>query len=228
MKYVLLGGVAVAALTLGLSRPSEASLMINLDDGNGHSVSVTDQSGTDFNSVLGAVTFIGSIGNFGINVTTGLSKPDIGSATQPQLDLNSIDITSQAGGKLTLDVTDTGFAGNGAVATFVSEIGGTQGAGGSISDSTFLDCTNAAFGKGTPLSTQSFSGTPFSGAKNKTTTQCSGAYSLTEEVVLSLPGSNLSTSFDASLAIPEPATLMLFGAGLIGIGLVSRRKLVKA
>jgi hypothetical protein len=142
----------------------------------------------------------------------------------PQLDLSSVNVTSQTGGKLTLDVTDTDFLGSGGPGTFLSQIGGTQDVAGTLSYSTFVDCSNTAFGKAKTLSSSTFSGTPFSGGQAVGTTLCAGNYSLTEEVVLSLPSPFTVTSFDAKLALPEPASLMLFGVGLIAVGLLSRRK----
>jgi len=199
--------------------------MLSLADNMGNSASVTDQGAGDVNLAVGAATFVGSVGNFVINVTTGLSKPILGSATLPDIDLSSVDVTSTAGGTLTLEVTDTDFIGNGGLADFVSAIGGTQGAGGSLSYKTFADCSNTAFGTGIALQSQSFSGGgAFSGSTTSPTALCSGDYSLTELVSLALPGGFNTTSFDANLAVPEPATLALFGAGLLAIPLFSRRK----
>lgn len=221
----LLAGAAVVALVLGGTTPSHATLMISLADNLGNSATVTDQGAGDANPALGAATFVGSLGNFLINVTTGLSKPVLGSATLPDIDLSSVDVTSALGGTLTLEVTDTDFIGNAGFADFVSAIGGTQGSGGSLTYSTFADCSNSAFGMGTALSSQSFSGGgAFSGSSTSPTTLCSGNYSLTELVSLSLPGGFVGTSFDANLAVPEPATLALFGAGLLALPLLARRK----
>ena len=224
MKHVLLGGIAVVALTMGATVPGHAGLMISLDDGNGHSVTVADQSVGDTNPTVGVVGFSGGLGNFSVNVTTGISKPVIGTAIFPELDLNSVDVTSSAGGTLTLKVTDTDFIGNGTSAYFISQIGGTQSRGGTVTYSTAADCGNTAFGTGTPLGSQSFSASPFSGTQVTGTTLCAGNYSLTEEVVLTLTSGGQNTSFDANLAIPEPTTAMLFGGGLDGFGWISRRK----
>jgi hypothetical protein len=157
----------------GATRPSEASLMISLTDDDGHTVTVRDGGTGDVNPATGAVTFVGSLDDFRINVTTGLSKPDIGSATAPQIDLDSVNVTSEDGGKLTLRVTDTDFIGNG-IGTFLSQIGGTQGGGGTLSFKTFLDCGNTPFGTGTSLASLNFSNTPFSGAHTTTTALCGG------------------------------------------------------
>ncbi|SRR5581483_10303740 len=224
VKHLFFGTIATVALISGGARPSDAALMISLSDNNGNSTTITDQGVGDLNPLLGGVTFIGSVGNFLLNVTTGTSKPLIGSAAFPAIDLSSVDVTSlSGGGTLTLNLTDTGFTGTGNPVAFVSQIGGAQGVGGTLSYKTFLDCGNTAFGTSTPLSTQNFSTTPFAGARITNTTLCSSTYSLTEQVVLSL-GPSEATSFNANLAVPEPATLTLFGVGLLAFGWLSRRK----
>ncbi len=67
-----------------------------------------DQGAGDLNGSLGAVSFSGSVGNWAINVTTGLSAPALGSSTSPALDLNSVDLILAGGGPGTLLVAATG------------------------------------------------------------------------------------------------------------------------
>jgi hypothetical protein len=222
MNRTLLTAAATTALLLGAASASHASLMVSLDDGIGNSVSVVDQSGGDANAAVGAVSFIGNVGNFMINVTTGLSKPVLGLSSFPQMDLSSVNVTSQAGGTLTVELTDTDFSGSD-LGTFVSQIGGAQGSGGTLSYATFMDCGNHQFGTTIQLSQQTFSSSPFAGSTSTSASLC-GAYSLTEEVVLTLPGGFETTSFNANVALPEPGTLAIFGLGLVGIALVLRRK----
>src|SRR5262245_12774628 len=106
--------VAVAAFAVSLGS-AYATPMLRISDGSS-TITITDGGGTDANATSGVVTFIGSIGNWTLNVTTGISFSPNG-----KLDLNSIDGSSAAGGTLTLLLTDTGFwdAGN-----VLSSIGG--------------------------------------------------------------------------------------------------------
>src|SRR5579863_9692382 len=153
MRSVLYAGVAAAALLVGSVVPSHATLMLELDSG---------LATGSASSLTGMVTFNGGIGDFVANVTTGVSKPLIGDATHPILDLNSIDINSAAGGTLTLKLTDTDFLGSGGEALFLDAVGGTLSTG-TIEVATYMDCGDTAFGTGTRLTDQTFGAGAFSG-----------------------------------------------------------------
>lgn len=213
MRRILGTAAASLALLLGLGQPSKASLMLELSDGTTTETAV---------GVSGIATFFGAIGNFAANVTTGVSKPLIGSVFQPILDLNSIDVSANAGGKLTISLTDTDFIGAGGIIQALSTIGGTL-ASGSLKVDTFLDCGNNAFGETTHLTSQTLSGNPFSGSANAFVNGCQGNYSVTQVAVLTLPGGAIFSG-DSMLAVPEPSTAAIFGIGLLGLGLALRRK----
>jgi hypothetical protein len=216
VRRTLLILTAVAVMVLGFGKPSQATLMLNLFDGS-TSVTLSDPGST------GMLSFSGSIGQFLLNVTTGISKPLLGSSLQPEMDLNSVNLANPAGsgGTLIISLTDTDFIGGGTTATALNKIGGTLG--GPLSVDTFMDCSNAAFGQGTPLTHQAFSGSPFSGTGIATVAACGGHFSLTQVVTLSL-GAGGITSFDSELKIPEPATLVLLGAGILGLAATARRR----
>lgn len=223
MKNTLCAATAAAALLVGFAQPSHATLMLQVSDG------INTQSVSDLGST-GAVTFSGGIGAFGFNVTTGVSTPMIGTNLHPILDLNSIDITSAQsnGGTLTFKLTDTDYLGGSGIVHFLNAIGGTlSGLGSSYSVSTFMDCSNTAFGQGTALTAQSFSGSSFSGNQDAYVNSCGGNYSLTQLATLHLSGGSIFSG-DSSLAVPEPSTLALFGVGLLGLGMAMRRKVATA
>jgi hypothetical protein len=214
-------------------------------DNTANYVLITDGGNGDSNTAAGAVTYIGGIGNFIITVNTGLSKPILGSTSQPQLDLSSVEL-SGAAGNIAIMFNDTGFSLPGTNTANMS-IGGTVGPGSTVTYNTYYSSINA--GINLPLSSSvpslatligslggfsnpgtsavSFGG-DFSGVISPT-----NPFSLTEVVIISHTGLGVSnTSFNAALAVvpfsipvPAPSTLLLLGSGLVGlVGLRFRRK----
>ena len=119
MAMCLIAGVAA------FPSAANATLTLSLSDGI-NTIVIDDGSGLDKNDATGAVTFIGNIGLWTFNVSTGFSKPNIGSLSSAQMDLNSVDISSSGAGALTIKLYDNSFnlpAGSG-VGTML--IGGTQ------------------------------------------------------------------------------------------------------
>jgi hypothetical protein len=219
MKSTFYAGVAAAALLVGFAAPSHASLILKVSDG------ITTDTITDLAN-SGAATFSGALGAFSFNVVTGTSAPLIGTLALPTLDLNSIDITprNSSGGTLTFKLTDTDYIGGSGITHFFNAVGGTlSGLGSSYSVNTFMDCSNSAFGTGTALTSQSFTGSAFSGGKDAYVSSCSGNYSLTQLATLTLASGSIYSG-DSSLAVPEPPAIALFGAGLLGLCFALRRK----
>jgi hypothetical protein len=70
---------------------------------------------------------------------------------------------------------------------------------------------------------------PFTGGFNGTTSSIvdtTGGFSLTQIAQITHTGAG-ATAFNVVTTVPEPATLGLFGAGLIGLAFVRRRLSVK-
>jgi hypothetical protein len=68
---------------------------------------------------------LGAIGNFGVNVTTGIDLRLLNSQGPAGIDLNSIDLNSVGNGSLMIELTETGLLGRGTPEWFGSQIGGT-------------------------------------------------------------------------------------------------------
>src|SRR5690349_21157865 len=100
----------VAVVTGLLAAPLwvEAGPTLTLTADGAPVVSCADGAACDQNALAGVVTFIGTVGAFTVNVTTGESKPLLGN--NPIFDLNSVD-TQTGGGNhsLRIQFSDTGF-----------------------------------------------------------------------------------------------------------------------
>lgn len=214
--------IAAAAFALtSLTQRSEAVATLSLFDGT-TTINVTDGGGNDSNVNVGAVTYNGSIGIWQINVSTGLTKPIIGSPMRPDMDLNSVDFSTGAG-TLVITFTDTDFTLP--FGSAIAAIGGTQNGG----NSTIRYETYQITGTSTNLLTSvgTLTSTPFAASASGNLIGTEGSYSLRQVVTITHTAAGTS-SFDASLQVPDGgATAALLGLGLVAVEGI-RRKLKAA
>jgi hypothetical protein len=216
---ILAGLLAGAALMLAFSLSANAFATLELSSG-ATTVTVTDGGTGDANGAVGVVTFIGPVGNFFINVTTGLSICDI---NNPYMDLNSVDFSGSSG-SLKIRLSDIGFS-SPSPAGFIFNVGGTTQ--GTISYAGYYDLDNALFGTTSLIGSGSFTG-PGSFADSFSSGLISPAspLSLTEIINITHSGGYKNTSFDAEMVVtPEPGTILLLGSGLLGLAIYGRRRL---
>jgi len=197
----LLSPAAYAIPTLTLSDGIAADTETIVDNGVG-----------DSNPAVGIVTFIGSLGVFNINMTSGLTKPALGSAAAPEIDISSFN-NATAKGTLTITFSEDGFTGF--PGTVKADFGGTQMNG---------NITNTVLQNGMLVTTIGpLFGTNFSGGATGNLT--GGApYSLTQSVVMNFAGAG-NKSFDAHVGVAVPdggMTVTLLGLGLAGLAGVGR------
>ncbi len=224
-RTVLSLAVICGLLIFGAIPAAYAVPILTLSSG-GQTITITDEMPGDVftnascpfvTGCAGIVGFAGSIGNFLINITTGTTKPTIGSATEPVLDIASLNATSfLGGGTLTITFSETGFTGQ--VPAFIGSIGGTT-TGTGVTYSTFLN--GALLGTTGVLTGPSFSSVFLSNFG-----PTSFPYTLTQQIVITHSAGGQFTSVDAMLHAPEPGSLVLLGSGLLGLGLLGWRKKV--
>lgn len=202
--------LALAASTLLAAQQANA-LAISISDG------VSTITATDSDSD-GFVTLSSALGLWNFNVVTGFADPAIGTPEVYNMHLNSVN-ASGGTGTLTVMITDTDLTKTNA--SFMTGLGGLTG--GSISFATYLSASNTAFSLDTLLDS---AGT-FNGAFSDTASGyivTGGPYALTQVATITHGDRFNISSFDYDIKVPEPMTLALFGAGLVGMGFIGRRK----
>lgn len=211
--------VIVWALLAGLmfTAPAQATLMLTLSDGD-ESLTLTDFSNS------GAVLYVGTIGNWVLNVTLGTGDPIIGDDRTARIDLSSLNVTGQSdeGGTLTISLTNTNVTVPHGDTSYLVELGGTTG--GEISFQSYVDSTNTAFGTETLLydtgliGSGAFSGSAFG------LVGVQGPYSITTVATLTHDHGRALTGFNHGVEISEPAGLALLGIGLLALFWGIRRR----
>src|SRR5262245_42536687 len=204
-RFLCLKILALAVL-LGLGSAANAAFQLRITDPVDPSspLTITDNGPGDSNNALGAITFVGSFGGFTLNVHTGLSKPAIGSATDPRMDLNILTSGGAAGETIQIEASDVGFT-KPPPFSLIASAGGTNSST-STSFQTFFDNSNTNFGTGggsSPLRSSSANSYSFEDLLNVTGSQ---PYSLTVRFRVTSQGGGTASADGQLTPTPEPAS----------------------
>ena len=212
MKTLVKSLIAIAAAA-AISGSAYAIPTLVITDGI-TTQTITDETPGDGAFLTpGAVLFSGSIGSWVITVNNGTTKPLIGSASLPDMDLSFLAVSSGAG-TLSITFSDDGFT---ASSGFVSNIGGTVGSGGSVTSALYLN-GNAISNAG-PFAPGAFSNTAY----GNVTLGANDVLAL--GVVLTANAGGVVSSGDYNVTVPDGGTTaLLVGLGLVGMSVAARRK----
>jgi hypothetical protein len=211
------------AAGLMLSASAIASPMLSLSVQEDGLAPLTASSGTGFVQISGS-----AYNDFIITTAAGSGSPVL---TAPGINLQTLDITTNslaASHTLTVMLTQTGLT---SLNNSVSMMNSFQGLLSGITSATlssYIDPTNSgAHAAGNLLATTTFTASGANAVNLLGSASTSGMFSETEVITAifapTSTGDSLNASATVTAAAPEPTSIALMGAGLIGFTFFRRR-----
>jgi hypothetical protein len=213
--------LSVASLLCGL-----ALAAASITSANAALVSIGVQEGGPIvpeSSSTGGASFVNNFGNFGLFI----NAVSIPTATNPLAGtVNATSLTGTGGGTINVFITAQGLT-TPTGAFFSAFTQNFLDTGASVQQLTFLDTANGLFsvsgGTVTQLGTVTFTTAP--NTSTQTAIVNSGSlYSVTEEYIISVPGSNLNTLSTIVVSVPETSTWAMMIFGFLGVGFLAYRR----
>ena len=161
MKTIIQTSVVASIALFVATSTTQAVPQLRISDGVNPAVTVTDNGAGDTSALVGHVSY-GNASFFGWNilVSSGVTKPIVGSSISPELDLNwQVSRTAGASATLSISFSDNDFNLT-SPRNFQVASGGTLGNAGtpSVLVRSWYDLGNTTLAETTALTTHLFSG----------------------------------------------------------------------
>jgi hypothetical protein len=217
---------ALAGVLLSSSIMQADTISVSVQEGA--LTALTASSGTGFVDIANGTTY----GDFTIESLTGSGSPLF---AVPYLDLSTFDVTTSltSSATLTIMLTETGLTLPSSPLSVDSAFTGILNGVTSETISSYYDASNTAYGTGTALGTTTFTAAGSNSTDAPGTITASGLFSETEIIVATFgptngPAESLNSSALITSTAPEPVSMGIVGAGLLGVGLVGFRRRKKS